>query len=84
MCVFFVYILPIILTIVLFILYRIIVKNKEDIPRILRWIFFLMTLIPILGLLLCIAYWFIFIYMVLGDALELKEDSKLANYLFKS
>ena len=43
-----------------------------------------MTLIPILGLLLCIAYWFIFIYMVLDDALELKEDSKLANYLFKS
>lgn len=84
MCVFFVYILPIILTIVLFILYRIIVKNKEDIPRILRWIFFLMTLIPILGLLLCIAYWLIFIYMVLDDALELKEDSKLANYLFKS
>lgn len=84
MCVFFIYILPIILTIILFILYQIIVKNKEDIPRILRWIFFLMTLIPILGLLLCIAYWFSFIYMILDDVLELKEDSKLANYLFKS
>lgn len=84
MCVFFIYILPIILTIVLFILYHIIVKNKEDIPRILRWVFFLITFIPILGLLLCIIYWIAFIYLILDDELELKEDSKLANYLFKS
>ena len=70
MCVFFTYILPIILTIILYIVYAKIVKDKGDIPRILRWVLFLVVLV--------------FIYLVLDEGIEIKEDSRLVKYLFKS
>lgn len=56
MCVFFIYILPIILTIILYIVYAKIVKDKGDIPRILRWVLFLVALVPILGFIACLVY----------------------------
>lgn len=84
MCVFFIYILPIILTIILYIVYAKIVKNKGDIPRIMRWILFLIVLVPILGLIACLVYWGVFIYLVLDEDIEIKEDSRLVKYLFKS
>lgn len=84
MCVFFIYILPIILTIILYIVYVKIVKDKGDIPRVLRWVLFLVVLVPILGFIACLVYWGVFIYLVLDEGIEIKKDSRLVKYLFKS